>query len=113
MPLHSIASLPVAEAERTTDDVLDELLQLLSSWAGGVRPDREAAGRYMTCRTALLAAKVPVPGFLVQCGSIYKFAEFINLYDPRLAARVAFVQSVIDECRSLPAAKRAYDIFQD
>lgn len=101
------------EHEGTVAELLDELVQLLRAWAGGVRPDREAAGRYMACRTALLAAKIPVPGFVVQCGSIHKFSEFIALYDPRLSARLAFLDAAFRECLPLPKTDRVRDIFQD
>jgi hypothetical protein len=103
----------VVEREVTVADALDELTELLCAAAPGVVPRRDAAGRYMICREALLRAKVALPGFLIQCGSIYKFAEFISLYDPRPAARVAFVQSAIDACRPWRDDRGSYDIFQD
>lgn len=101
------------ERELSVTEALDELTELLCATAPGVVPRRDAAARYMLCRQALLRAEISLPGFLIQCGSIYKFAEFIALYDPRPEARVAFVERAIEACRPAGGGSRSYDIFQD
>jgi hypothetical protein len=74
-----------------------------------------AAVRYTVCREALLGSELrsDVPGFLIQCVSIYKFHDFINLFDPKTDARIAFVEAAFSKCRAQFDSKRVYDVFSD
>ncbi len=98
-----------------TEDVLQEMEELLRAVASSSTPHRFSAVRYTVCREALLASEVrpAIPGFLVQCVSIYKFHDFINLFDPKAEARIAFVEAAINKCRALLDSKRVYDVFGD
>ena len=98
-----------------TEDVLQELEDLLRAVASSSTPHRFSAVRYTHCREALLASEVrpALPGFLIQCVSIYKFHDFINLFDPKLAERIAFVETAFSKCRALLDSKRSYDVFSD
>lgn len=86
---------------RSLSETLAQLLALLRGAAQGGLLRRDAAGRYMHCREVLLQDDLRplLPGFLVQCGSIYKFAEFITLYHPNVASRLAFVDASFERCR--------------
>ncbi len=98
-----------------TEDVLQEMEELLRAVAASSTPHRFSAVRYTVCREALLASEVrpAIPGFLIQCVSIYKFHDFINLFDPKAEARIAFVEAAITKCRALLDSKRVYDVFGD
>ena len=89
--------------ERQAIDVLDELLCAI---AGGGTPNRSQANTYSSCRSDLLQsrAKALLPGFLYQCLTIFKFREFINLYDPDVALRQAFVRRAMERCRAMLAS---------
>lgn len=82
---------------------IDEMEELLLSVAGGSPADRSEAIVYSRCRSALLQspAKHLLPGFVYQCLTIFKFKEFITLYDPDPALRQAFVRRAIGRCRSM------------
>jgi hypothetical protein len=98
-----------------TADIMQEMLELLRAVASSSTPHRFSAVRYTHCREALLSseARSAVPGFLIQCVSIYKFHDFINLYDPKTDARLAFVEAAFAKCRVLLDQKRVYDVFGD
>lgn len=99
----------------TTDDVVQEMEELLRAVASSTTPHRFSAVRYTHCREALLSSDVrsAVPGFLIQCVSIYKFHDFINLFDPKAAARIEFVETAFTKCRALLESRRSYDVFSD
>ena len=99
----------------TTIDVLQEMEELLRAVARSSTPHRFSAVRYTHCREALLASEVrsAVPGFLIQCVSLYKFHDFINLLDPKADARIAFVEAALDKCRAMLNSRRVYDVFGD
>lgn len=103
-----------------------EMSELMQAVASGQSPQRGAAQRYTLCRQALLqqadraSGRGLVPGFLVQCASLYKFIEFITLYDPDPATRARFVARAFggtDAPASAPVERppvaRRRDIFAD
>lgn len=85
---------------------IDMLEELLCGIAGGGTPNRSQANTYSSCRSDLLQsrAKALLPGFLYQCLTIFKFREFINLYDPDVALRQAFVRRAMERCRAMLAS---------
>ena len=105
----------MTDIRATTEDVLQEMEELLRAVASSSTPHRFSAVRYTYCREALLASALrpTVPGFLIQCVSIYKFHDFINLLDPKAEARIAFVEAALDKCRAMLNSKRVYDVFGD
>ncbi len=105
----------MTDIRATTEDVLQEMEELLRAVASSSTPHRLSAVRYTYCREALLASALrpAVPGFLIQCVSIYKFHDFINLFDPKADARIAFVEGALSKCRAVLDSKRVYDVFSD
>lgn len=95
--------------------VMTELEDLLRVVVSSGAPPRTTAVRYTQCRDALLASpsRDSVPGFVVQCVSISKFQDFINLYDPRTENRLAFIEAAF--ARGVKALKpvRRNDAFND
>ena len=104
----------VAESKPDTLVALEEMQDLLHAVCSA-SPHRLSAVRYMHCRTALFESELrdALPGFLVQCVSIFKFHDFIHLSLPKVAARLAFVDAALGECRALLGAKPSYDVFSD
>lgn len=107
--------LIVVERAPAAADALRELVELMRAAAPGGMPRRDAATRYMQCRQALLQSRhrSMLPGFLMQCGSIFKFSEFITLYDPGVAARLAFVDAAFLACRRSLDTGPMHDVFDD
>ncbi len=107
--------LTVVDARVSTLNALDEIQELLRAVASANTPHRLAAVRYTHCRATLLAGELrqALPGFLIQCVSIYKFYDFISLYDPKPEARIAFLENAFANCRATLDAKRTYDVFSD
>lgn len=110
--------MTVTVGDRTaTRVVMKEMEELLRVVASTGSPPRPSAVKYTQCRDALLASdqRSAVPGFVVQCVSIYKFHDFINLYHPQIAARVAFIANafasgdVLLDTRRRPAAFNDFD----
>ncbi len=99
----------------TAQAVMKELEEILGVVATTASPSRPAAVRYTQCRDALLSgeARAAIPGFIVQCVSIYKFHDFINLYDGDPAARIAFIQSAFSKGTVSLQTKRSKDVFRD
>ena len=73
--------------------MLDAFQSLLTSIAMGETLNRERAFTYSTMRAELLQSSSShlLPGFVHQCISLYKFREFIMLYDGRAAERCRFI----------------------
>ena len=88
---------------------LEVLEELLRGVAAGAPPNRSDANVYSSCRSDLLQsrAKALLPGFLYQCLTIFKFREFINLYDPDIVLRQAFVRRAFERCRAVLASNTA------
>jgi hypothetical protein len=84
-----MASLKVPDS----DTSLVRLNDLLLAIAKGLVPDRSEAVLYSSCRSELLASPYRdlLPGYLVQCISVFRFRDFIGLYDPSPAMRQRFV----------------------
>lgn len=102
-------SLP---AEINEQDVMEEFEELLCSIATGVPPDRSAAMRFSRCRSALLESSVKdlLPGFVYQCLSVFRFKDFITLYDPDIALRDAFIRRAFGRCRAISAFPEPKDL---
>lgn len=107
--------MSVAQQKANTAEALLEMEELLRSVAGKGSPHRLSAVRYTHCRAVLLDSEMRslVPGFLIQCVSIYKFHDFINLYHPKAEARVQFVDASLAKCRDTVSAPRVFDVFND
>lgn len=105
--------LNVGEAE--TRSVLGELEALLRDVAASASPPRTAAVRYTRCRDTLLASpsRSAVPGFVVQCVSIYKFQDFITLLDPGVEPRLAFLDAAFSRGAVVLKTDRRRDAFND
>lgn len=91
---------------------LEELLRVVVSSGS---PPRPSAVKYTQCRDALLASDLRsiVPGFVVQCVSIYKFHDFINLFHPDTDVRLAFVEKAFATDDGLLDARRRPASFND
>jgi hypothetical protein len=89
------------------DEAFDRFDTLLQSIAYGLSVDRSAAMRYSEYRSMLLdsAYRDALPGFVLQCMSVFKYREFISLYDPTARAREAFVRDLLADCRTLQAQR--------
>ena len=87
--------------------MLDDLESLLVSVALGEVPNRENATAYSAMRLTLLQTydSSVVPGFLSQCISIYKYREFINLYDGRPEERRRFINDIFDRLYAVKPAQ--------
>lgn len=107
--------LIVAERAPAVVDALDELIALMHAAAPGGIPRRDAATRYMTCRQALIESphRATLPGFLIQCGSLFRYSEFIVLYDPSVATRIRLVNAAFAACRQSIAARPVQTDFDD
>ena len=87
---------PAASPAQTLRE-LQELLRTVAALQPVQRPWPVA---YTACRAALLAGplRTRLPGFIVQCGSIDRFRDFISLYHPRAESRLAFIDSAFRAC---------------
>ena len=85
-----MASLKASDS----DTSLVRLTELLLAIAKGYVPDRSEAVLYSACRSELLLSPYRdlCPGYLVQCISVFRFRDFISLYDPSPAVRQRFVE---------------------
>lgn len=94
---------------------MKEMEDLLRAVSAASSPPRLSAVKYTQCRDALLASefRAALPGFILQCVSIYKFYDFINLYDGRPEARVAFVESAFNSGPGLVPPRPSRDAFND
>jgi hypothetical protein len=103
----------VAEPKSSTEEALAGMEELMRSAASGSTQHRLMAVRYTQWRSALMASEVrtAVPGFLVQCVTVDKFNTFITLLDPKLDARLQFLDAAFAKCRAMLASSRVYDVF--
>lgn len=101
---------PLSDAEK-----LEEMLEVLRAVASVRAPDRALAVRYTEARAALLAGRLRtfVPPYLIQCVSVFKFHDFINLFAPDAARRVEFIDQSFQACRKAVGFARRYDVFGD
>lgn len=102
-------------AEVDPNEPLDEIQELMMTVSSASTPHRLSAVRYTHCRAVLLDGELrsAVPGFLIQCVSIYKFYDFITLYDPRPEARRAFIEQAFGAARAVVSAQSVYDVFKE
>ncbi len=107
--------LTVEEVGAAQREMFAEFKDLLHAVASGAATPRLAAVRYTQCRDGLLegALRASLPGFVLQCVSVYKFHEFICLYDAQADARVMFLDEMFDRFKAGRPAKRARDAFDD
>lgn len=100
-------------AEPPLIEALGEIHALLKEVAASSSPHRSAAVRYTVCRSVLLGSELRplLPGFLVQCVSISRFHEFINLYHHRREARIEFVDAEMNPARARLTDKPVPNIF--
>ncbi len=89
----------------------EELYQLLRTTAGGGVPDRAETVTYSNLRATLLDSQHAslLPGFVSQCHSLFKFREFISLYDCDPAVREAFIRTMFEKARSAFEIEGAFD----
>jgi hypothetical protein len=88
------------EAALSEHQALDEFHALLRQCAQGQVLSRDLPVRYQVCRTALITGRLRfhLPGFVRTCVSLYKFREFIFLYDPDATQRLRFVDRSLEDC---------------
>jgi len=106
---------PVAMQELKSDEALTELKQLMRLAAGEGSPQRLAATTYTVCRETLLQSELrpALPGFLLQCLTIFRFKDFIQLYSPSLSERHAFVDEAFRACEIRAGLRQSFDVFDD
>ena len=104
---------PVLSVEPTSEDASSELKELLRLTAGDVFPQRYSATRYTICREVVLRGVVrpSLPGFLAQGLTIFRFRDFIHLYDPGIGERVAFIDDAFRASEARAEPKRVFDVF--
>jgi hypothetical protein len=107
--------LIVVKQETGISEALEEMQSLLRSTCSAATPNRISAVRYTLCRTILMDGELrpSLPGFLIQCVSVFKFHDFISLFDPKAEARIAFVENAFASSRAMLESKRIYDVFSD
>ncbi len=78
-------------------ELLTQLQEVLRAVAERGSVDRPACATYGQYRAALMASglRSTLPGFLLQCGSLERFREFITLYHPEPRARIQFVDAAL------------------
>ena len=106
---------PVTEGELKTGEALTELKELMRLAAGEGSPQRLAATTYTICRETLLQSELrpALPGFLLQCLTIFRFKDFIQLYSPNLSERHAFVDEAFRACETRAGLRPTFDVFGD
>lgn len=105
----------MASQELTTGEALTEIKALMRLAAGEGSSQRLAATTYTDCREALLRSELrPVlPSFLLQCLTIFRFKDFIQLYSPSLSERHAFVDDAFRACEARAGLRQSFDVFDD
>lgn len=105
----------MSEPELTISEAMTELRELMRFAASGEPPQRFAASAYTVCRDRLVASELraTLPGFLLQCLTISRFRDFIQLYSPSLADRLALIDGAFRACETRSGEKRTFDVFGD
>jgi hypothetical protein len=103
------------EAPMTDAEKLEEVVEVLREVASVRAPHRALAVRYTQAREALLAGRLRafVPTYLLQCVSVFKFHDFINLFAPDTARRIEFIHQTFAACRKGVGFAHRYDVFGD
>lgn len=94
---------------------LEEFHELLRDSARWHTPSREPPVRYQICRNALIGGVLShyLPGYVRPCVSLYKFREFISLYDQDTATRLRFIDRSLEACWTQLNERPAHDTFHD
>jgi hypothetical protein len=105
----------VSEAKPTASEALIELQALMRLAASGEPLQRLAATSYTMNRDVLLQSELRpmLPGFLLQCLTIYRFKDFIQLYSPSEQDRIAFVDAAVTACQTRANIRPAFDVFAE
>jgi hypothetical protein len=84
-------------------EALAEFHELLRDSAQGQSPARHLPVRYQVCRNALVTGPLRgyLPGFVKPCVSLYKFREFIALFDQDPTKRLKFIDRTLEDCWTL------------
>ena len=92
---------------------LSEFHELLRECAMGQPPIRRMPVRYQICRTMLITGTLRsyLPGFVAPCVSLYKFREFIFLYDTDPVKRLRFVDRALEDCWTQLDERPMHDVF--
>lgn len=106
---------PVAGHDFTPGEALSELKELLRLASGEGAPQRLAATTYTVCREALLQSELrpALPPFLLQCLTIFRFKDFIQLYSPSLSERIAFIDDAFRASEGKAGLRSTFDVFGD
>lgn len=99
------------EVALSVHEALDEFHALLRDCGLGQLPPRHMPVRYQVCRTVLItgALRTHLPGFVRTCVSLYKFREFIFLYDQDPTQRLRFIDRAMEECWTQLNERPAHD----
>ncbi len=94
--------------EPTATELLARVRSVLVYAAEGGALGREHAVIYLDLRSRLLDSGIGklLPGFLYQCVTLFRFKEFISLYDPDTMLRIAFIDRMIARCNAIHAPER-------
>lgn len=98
--------------EPSIPQLFTQLRAILVYAAEGGALGREHAVIYLDLRSRLLESEVGklLPGFLYQCVTVFRFKEFIHLYDPDTALRTAFIDRMIERCTTMHESDGAVDL---
>jgi hypothetical protein len=105
----------MAMQELAAGEALGKLKELMRLAAGEGSPQRLAATTYTVCRETLLQSELrpALPGFLLQCLTIFRFKDFIQLYSPSLSERHAFIDEAFRACETRAGLRPTFDVFDD
>jgi hypothetical protein len=88
------------ESAMDEGEALKELHDLLTICCEEHGPARYLPPRYQICRASVMNSRLSpyLPGFVRQCVSLFKFRDFICLYDHDPAVRTKFVEEAMASC---------------
>jgi hypothetical protein len=103
------------EVKLDAHGALAELQGLLRESSANLSPPRLWAVRYQICRSTLMSGelKAYLPGYIFQCVSLFKFREFIHLYDHEVGSRIAFVDRSFENCWTQLNERPTFGTFRD
>jgi hypothetical protein len=108
---------PASPPETRPGDLatVDQILEVLHMVASVRACDRALAVLYTETRSILLSGRLKsfAPPYLLQCVSVFKFHDFINLYASDTARRVEFIDQSFEGCRRAAGFSRRRDVFGD
>ena len=93
----------MAQSLQAADAAFDQFAGVTTSIAGGGPLVRVDAVAWLQSRETLLASEYRdvLPGFILQCLSIFKFRDFILLYHPDPRERRRFVEQLLEPAAAL------------